>query len=838
MLTRSPLNPTWRLRALAGPVPGEIADREFDAPVPGDVHTALLRAGAIPDPVIDDNEHHLRWIGETAWEYATTLPRVSTAERIEVVFHGVDTVARAEIEGQPRGASRNMHRSWRAPAPELAEGEAELRVLLESPLAHAEAERARLGDRWSVFSPLMPFIRKKACDFGWDWGPALPGAGIWRSVEIETWSVARLAAVRPTARLVGSDGVIDLDVELDRTESGVRIDLEVVARAGSAQVVIPAPAGSARVRGELSVPSPDLWWPAGLGSQSLHDLTVSVRVAGGAEGDGDVLDERTVRVGFRDLVVEQVDDATGTSFGITVNGVRMFIRGFNWIPDDTSIALVTEADYRRRIAEAHELGANLIRVWGGGVFEDDAFYAACDEAGMLVWQDFLFACAAYPEEAPFTDEVEAEARDNVSRLMHHPSLALWNGNNENLWFWFLHDWENALEGRSWGEGFYFDVLPRVVADLDPARSYICGSPSSGDRWTEPNDPTRGVVHSWLPGDYRDYDGVVPRFVSEFGFQGPPARATFDGAVHEREPAPFSPGSVQRQKAEGGTERINDVLDIHFGVPSDFDEWYWLSQLNQARAVRYGIERFRVLEPYCRGTVVWQLNDCWPALSWSVIDVADRWKPVAYSVREAYRDRIVVLRMEEGAPALYACNSTVEEWAVEIDVQRFRAGSRSSEATASTIVPPHAAVAVPLGAIGDDLAAEELLVATAGDSRSVLLGATDRQFPDDAPDYGVDVQRTADAVVVTITARSLLRDAVLAVADIDPDAHSDVNLLTLLPGEREAWTVRTRRPELFGEAAIRGALRVARKPSAVDDGYRGLAQLEAEKIARAQTASLP
>ena len=832
MLIRTPLDPPWHLRSLAGPVPNEISGRVFDAPVPGDVHTALRLAGAIPDPVVDDNEHALGWIGESDWEYATTLPIVGAgAECIDIVFHGVDTIARVEVDGIQRAESRNMHRTWRASAPELADRSAALRVTLASPIVAAEAERARLGDRWSVFSPLSPFVRKKACDFGWDWGPALPGSGIWRTVEIEQWSTARLAAVRPTARVVGTDGIVDLDVELARSPQGELAELEIVAVLGDASIVIPVPAGRNRVRGQLAVANPALWWPAGLGPQNLHDLTVTLRRA------ETPLDESTVRIGFRDVVVEQIEDADGESFGITVNGVAMFIRGFNWIPDDTSIALVTDVDYRRRLDQAHELGANLIRVWGGGVFEDDAFYAACDESGMLVWQDFLFACAAYPEEAPFTEEVEAEARDNVSRLMHHASLAIWNGNNENLWFWFLHDWETVLEGRSWGEGFYFDVLPRVIADLDPARAYICGSPSSGDRWREPNDPTRGVVHSWLPDDYRDYNGVRPRFVSEFGFQGPPTRATFDAAVHETAPAPFSRGTVQRQKAEGGTERINDVLAAHFGVPSDFDEWYWLAQLNQARAVRFGIERFRVLEPYCRGTVVWQLNDCWPSLSWSVIDVADRWKPVAYSVREAYRDRIVVLRLEDGEPALYACNSSSEPWTVEIDVQRFRGGSVAGTHTLSVTVDPHRADLVPLGIAGASLADDELLVATANATRSVLLGATDREFPDDPARFRFTVERTDHSVRVKVTAGSLLRDAVFAVADIDPDAHSDVNLLTMLPGESATWEVQTDHPEAFGDVAIREAFHFARAATSTDPHYRGLAQLEAEKSVLREAAAL-
>ncbi|WP_447587401.1 glycoside hydrolase family 2 protein [Microbacterium lacticum] len=840
MLTRTTTETMWELRGVSASLPGDIAGRTFDTPVPGDVHMALRDANAIPDPFDGDNEHRLDWIGRSDWEYRTQLPAVGGApERIEVVFHGVDTHADISIDGSPRARLSNMHRTWRVPAPELADGPAELRVLLCSPIAAAEAERDRLGARWSVFSPLSPFIRKNACAFGWDWGPALPGSGIWRSVEVEAWSTARLSAVRPTSRLRGDDGVISLDIELERTaESGRQTDLGVIVEVGGARIMIAAPAHSDRIRGELVVPSVERWWPTGMGAPTLHELTVTL-----VDPHGGPLDAWTRRIGFRDLEVEQIDDAGGRSFGLTVNGVPMFVRGFNWIPDDTSLARVSTADIRRRIAETLDLGANLLRVWGGGAFESDEFYDACDEAGILVWQDFLFACAAYPEEEPFTSEVEAEVSENITRLMSHPSLALWNGNNENLWFWFLHDWEHVLEGKSWGEGFYTELLPRLVAELDPSRTYLVGSPSSGGRWDDPNDPSRGVVHWWIPDDYRAYDDVRPRFVSEFGFQGPPARATFDGVVHDDHPAPFSPGTIQRQKAAGGTERINDVLDAHFGVPQDFDEWYWLAQLDQARAVRYGVERFRTLEPFCRGTIVWQLNDCWPALSWSMIDVADRYKPVAYAVRDAYRPRIVVLRHENDGPTLFACNSTPDPWEATIDVQRWTRGLLSGRTKTTVHVPAHTAITVPLGDLAAELAADELLVATseamtgtdasgslaARPSRSALLGTTDRDYPDAEPAFDVEVHPVTGGVSVTLTAQSMLRDATLLVDQIDPDAHADRNVETLLPGETVEWGIRTAAPGSFTVTAVRAALRTAHAATTRDTGYRGLAQLEAEKI---------
>lgn len=842
MLLRLPTPATWQLTALSGPVPDAVAHapdgtpRRFAAPVPGDVHMALRSAGAIDDPHEGDNERRLAWIGQSDWSYETTLEQIdTTAERIDLVLHGVDTHAVLRVDGDERARLSNMHRTWRVPVPELAADAVALRIDIDSPVAVATAERDRLGARWSVFSDLSPFIRKNACAFGWDWGPALPGSGIWRRVEIEAWSTARLSALRPTIRLDGVDGVVDLDVELERSGAvGSDSALIMIARIGDVGVQVDVEPGAVRAHARLNVPAPERWWPAGLGPQTLHDLVVTLTTS-----DGDVLDTQTRRVGFRDLVVEQVDDEVGRSFGITVNDVPLYVRGFNWIPDDTSLAAVTEDDVRRRVAEARDLGANLLRVWGGGVFESDEFYRACDEAGMLVWQDFLFACAAYPEEEPLRTEVEAEVRENITRLMPHPSLALWNGNNENLWFWFLHDWEHALDGATWGEGFYTDLLPTVTAELDPGRTYLIGSPSSGGRWDDPNDPTRGVVHWWIPDDYRAYDDVRPRFVSEFGFQGPPARVTFDAVTHDADPAPFSPGTVQRQKAEGGTERINDVLAAHFGVPRAFDEWYWLAQLDQARAVRYGVERFRSLEPFCRGTIVWQLNDCWPALSWSMIDVNDRFKPVAYAVREAHRDRIVVLRHEDGVPALFVCNSTSTVWSVDVDVQRWRPDSLVERCSLRVVAEPHRSTRVDLSVIAAALAPDELLIATAlapdGPTRSSLLGGTDRQFPDRVPAFELNVEVAPDGVGIRIDAHTLLRDVTLLVDALDPDAHADRNVITLLPGEHEIWRIRTAHPAVFTPERVRAAVRTAHAASDPDPDYRGLAQLEREKAARSAAA---
>lgn len=803
MLSRNALTDDWTLRAgTRTSAPADVSGRTVPARVPGGVLGDLRRAELIPDPLVDDNEHALHWIGDSDWTYATTLRLPADgAERTDLVFTGLDTVATILVAGEVVARTENKHRTYRIPLHGLT-GDLPLEVRFASPRVFGQQRLEEFQQRPTAYSPLPPFIRKSACDFGWDWGPDFASSGIWRPAIVETWSVGRLAAVRPVVRLAGDDGEVDVHVDLERTTSR---PLRVVATVDGVE----ASAEFDRDRGvlPLHVPAVARWWPAGRGDQPLSELRVEL-----FDGD-EPLDVWTGRIGFRDIVIDETEDADGEGFAFrfVVNGEPVFIRGVNWIPDVVELGELDDDRLRRRLEQTVALGANLIRVWGGGVFESDAFYDLCDELGLLVWQDFLFACAAYPEEGPYWGEVEAEARDNITRLMRHPSLAVWNGNNENLWFWFLKDWETVLEGKTWGEGFYFDLLPRLVADLDPGRFYLPGSPSSRTRDHEPLDPTRGVVHSWIPDDYREYTSIRPRFVSEFGFQGPSTRALFDANVHDVEPRPFSPGSVQRQKAAYGTERIEDVMRIHFGVPADFDEWYWLAQLTQARAVGFGIDWFRSLAPWNAGTVVWQINDIWPAWSWSMVDYAERLKPVAYAMRRAFADRVLTLQHGADGPELTLGNETRERWTAVIDVERRDARDRISSATLEVEVPAAGSVrlALPPGLLDGDLPGTEVLVATVDGIRAVLLGTVDRDFPDLEPDFALSVRPAARGVEVTVTAATLLRDLTLLTDRIDGEAEADRNLLTLLPGESEVWHVRTAHPERFDETTVRAGFHVAR-----------------------------
>ncbi|KAA6211631.1 glycoside hydrolase family 2 protein [Streptomyces filamentosus] len=771
------LHEGWSLRHEGASLPAQ---------VPGCVHTDLLAAGVIPDPFLGRNETEIAWVGRRAWSYGTELAHDSGHERSELVFEGLDTVAEVLLDGAPLGSARNMHRVHRF---DVTGRSGPLEVRFGSAYDEAERVRALTGDRPNVYPEPFQYVRKMACSFGWDWGPTVVTAGMWRPVRIEHWSTARLAEVRPLVTVDGATGHVELRVRTARTDSGAGRPLTL--RATVAGVVAETSFEGAETVLRLAVPEPELWWPRGYGSQPLYGLDVEL-----LDGAGTPLDAWSRRIGFRTVTVDRSPDAHGTGFTFVVNGVRIFARGVNWIPDDVLPSRITPERYRTRLAQAADANVDLVRIWGGGIYEDDAFYDACNELGLMVWQDFLFACAAYPEEQPLRGEVEAEARDNVVRLMPHPSLVLWNGNNENLWGFRDWDWEEPLAGDSWGEGYYLGVLPRIVAELDPTRPYAAGSPWSGSWDHHPNDPRHGTHHSWEVWnrrDYADYRAEVPRFCSEFGWQAPPAISTLRRALPGEDLAPDSPGMLHHQKAEDGNGKLDRGIERHFGLPEgDFDRWHYLAQVVQARAVAAGIEHWRSHWPVCAGTVVWQLNDCWPVSSWAAIDGDGRLKPLHHELRRVYADRLLSLVPAEGGPVLALDNQSGTTWHTTVTLRRLTAdgtvlkeAALDLEAAARTVVR----LVVPASLLPDAAGGKELLVADADGLRAVHLPVYEKEFAHPVPAYDVRVEAADGGAVVTVTARTLLRDLLLQADRLAPAATADRGLVTLLPGEEVRIAVR-------------------------------------------------
>jgi beta-mannosidase len=795
-VSRQTLHEGWVLRAVPGPqVPPEVAGRAVPATVPGCVHTDLLAAGLIPDPYLDDNENRLGWIGRTDWVYETTVERPSgDDERVDLVCAGLDTVATVSLNGTEVGRTENQHRGHRFPVgPLLRPGANTLTVRFDSPYRYAEGHRDRLGDRPNAYPEPFHFIRKTACNFGWDWGPTVVTAGIWQEIGLHAWSVARLATVRPLVTVEDGAGRVELHVEVERTRDD---PLTVHATVAGAAVEVTVPAGEHRAGATLTVRDPALWWPVGYGDQPLHDLDVTLHAADGRE-----LDAWSRRIGFRSVRLDTAPDAHGSAFTLHVNGVPVFVKGVNWIPDDAFPNRVTRARLAERFGQAVGANINLLRVWGGGRYESEDFYELADELGLLVQQDFLFACAAYPEEEPFRTEVEAEAREQVTRLASHPSLVLWTGNNENIWGWHDWDWQEPLAGRTWGRGYYLDLLPAVVAELDPTRPYWPGSPWSGSEDVHPNDPARGTMHIWdvwNTDDYTKYREYLPRFVAEFGYQAPPAYATLRRALSDEPLAHDSPGMAHHQKAADGDRKLQRGLDAHLPAPADFDDWHYLTQLNQARAIQLGVEHFRSHRPVCMGAIVWQLNDCWPVTSWSAVDGDGRRKPLWYALRRAYADRLLTVQPRDGGLALVAVNETGAAWRAPATVTRLTlTGEPRAKTSVDLDVPAYSSVvlALPAELARPDEARRELLVAEAGETaeRALWFFATDREVEWPAAELSATVEPAGDAQRVRVTAGTVLRDLTLFPDRLHPSGQVDQALVTLLPGESTTFTVTAAEP---------------------------------------------
>ena len=763
-----------------------MAGRTVPATVPGTVHTDLLAAGLIPDPYLDENEATLQWVGRTSWRYATTLTEVlpEDGEHVELVFDGLDTVCEVRLGDHVLGTPRNQHRAYRFDVTDLVRaGETELVVDFAAQLT--ATEQASLDQTPRIHTNAHPFnaIRKMACNYGWDWGPDLVTAGLWRAARVERWRTARLAAVRTLVTVVDGVGRVEVHADVARdTATGLAIRATCEGRTASTDVV-----GDTAVL-HLEVPEPALWWPRGHGDQPLSDLRVELLA------DRETIHSHDLRVGFRSVELDTTPDTEGTPFALRINGKPVLVKGANWIPDDCFPHRVDRERYATRVTDATDAGVNLLRVWGGGLFESDDFYDVCDETGVLVWQDFLFACAAYAEEEPLRSEVVAEVTEAVTRLSPHPSLVVWNGNNENLWGYVDWAWRRELGDLTWGRGYYLELFPALMARLDPTRPYSPGSPWSFDERLHPNEPDHGTSHLWAVWnrlDYTAYRSSAPRFVAEFGYQGPPAWSTLTAAVHDDPLTPTSPGMLAHQKAEDGDLKLSRGLAPHLEEPADMEDWHWAMSLQQARAVGFGIEHLRSWHPRCQGMIVWQLNDCWPVTSWAMVDSAGVRKPLWHTVRHTYADRFMTIQPREHRLALVLDNDTDQPWRGRVRLQRKSFDGLERAVSVVTIdVPPRDTRTLPLAAAltWEVSVRDEVLVATDGEHRALWFFGEDRDLHLTNAWARATAERTPTGYDVIVTAATLQRDVTLLADKVDPHAVVDDGMVTLLAGENVTFHV--------------------------------------------------
>ncbi|GGN45629.1 beta-mannosidase [Actinoplanes campanulatus] len=786
-MLKTDLHQGWTVRSAGGRVPSEIAASRLPTAVPGTVHTDLLTAGLIADPYLGANEAGLAWFHRSAWLYETTFTAAPAApgERVDLVFDGLDTVATVEVDGTEVGRTANMHRGYRFDVRHLLrDGEIPLSVRFDSALEHAERFEEQAGSRPRPYPHPFNAVRKMACSFGWDWGPDLQTAGIWKPVRLERWHTARFASVRPSA----TRDRLTVHVAVERaSEAPLTVEVRAAGRTARVDVV----AGRATV--ELHVPDAPVWWPVGLGEQPLVPVEVTL-----VTGDH-VLDEHRARVGFRDVRLDESPDEHGSRFTLIVNDREVFVLGLNWIPEDHLLTRITRERLEAAVGRAVAGNANLLRVWGGGIWESDEFYDVCDELGVLVWQDFPLACAAYSEEEPMRSEILAEARENVTRLAPHPSLILWNGGNENIWGHEDWQWKEALNGATWGARYYYEDFPALLAELDPTRPYHPGSPSSPGHDPEvvhPNDDRFGTRHEWEAWnreDYRVHDNFVPRFCSEFGWQAPPAWSTLTATLAPEDLRKDSAAFLLHQKAEDGNGKLDRGLAHHMAVPSDFAAWHWATQLNQARATAYAVAHLRGHAPRTMGSILWQLNDCWPVTSWAVVDGSGRLKPAWYALRRTYAPVLLSFQERDGRTVLAVINDRDEPWRDSARLRRVRFdGAELAAVTAQVDVPARSVglIEVDPGLLAAAEPDREVLVADSGGLRATHLFAEDFDLRYDPAAVRAHAVAVEGGYSITVTAASFARDVAVLADRVAPDAVVDDMLVDLLPGETHTFTVTT------------------------------------------------
>ncbi len=740
--------------------------------LPGDGITALHKAGVIPDPYWGRNEYDVRWVSERDWTARRHFTHDGTP--CDLVIDGLDTIAEVRLNGVLVLSAANAHRRWRVDvSAALRQGGNEVEILFRSPVREAAARQAGMPfyiPYQAVNGPIphANMLRKQQCDFGWDWNIALGIFGLSGVLRLEPHG-PRIGDIIVTQ--AHRPGVAEVTLAIHA--EGVS---EVTATLCGVTQSSPVRAGVARLT--LTITDPVLWWPSGLGAQALHELTVT--------GQGT---SATRRIGLREMRLLSEPDAAGRSFGVQVNGRAVFARGANWIPADALSGRITVQGVRGLLQSAVDAHMNMIRIWGGGRYEPDWFYDLCDEMGLMVWQDFMFACHLYPSTPDFLAEVDAEVRDVVSRISHHACIALWCGDNELIgaltWF---------PESRKDRDRYLvnYDRLNRSVEaalhSVLPGANWWPSSPSPGplafgDAW---HDDSSGDMHFWSVWhegrDFDHYRDVSPRFCSEFGFQSYPSMSTIKAFADPKDFNIAAPVMESHQKNAGGNARIAETMFRYFRFPVDFASFVYLSQVQQGLAIKTAVTHWRSLKPHCQGTLYWQLNDTWPVCSWSGLDHGGNWKLLHHMAARFYAP--VTVMAVPGADGITLRGVNDGPLPVKITVTaRAAAMDGTMRALAEATITLPTDMAAPVLTVAPDALgpSEVLAIAWAGDAEGGDVHAPRPWKAYDLLPSGLKADVVRDGSIWNISLSVNVLAPFVTVESEVPGRFS-TNAVTLFPGQ--------------------------------------------------------
>lgn len=801
----------WQFRACE--------DKEWlPAAVPGTVHTDLLKNGKIPQPFYGKNEHELQWIDKQDWEYKTEFQLgqewVDYAST-ELIFAGLDTYADVYVNEVHALAADNMFREWRVNVKGLLQtGDNTIRIVFRSAVKEDLPKLAQLG--YALPAPndqselggleeqrISIFARKAPYHYGWDWGPRFVTSGIWRAAVLEGRDAAAINDVYIRQnRITGEEAQLTAIVEVDAPAAWEGM-LRVSTDGQEWLKAVSLKPGKQTIDLDIVMKQPRLWWCRGLGDPYLYSFETELM------NDEETEASASVRTGLRDIRLIRDKDAGGTSFSFQLNGVPVFAKGSNHIPNDSFTTEVTEDRYRHEIATAAESNMNMLRVWGGGIYEEEIFYRLCDEYGLLVWQDFMFACSMYPGDDRFLESVREEAVYNVKRLRNHPCMALWCGNNEIDSAWSHYDED---KGWGWKQNFskeirevlwadykqiFHRILPEAVAAHHPDLDYWASSPLRELTEDKDQHATRttgdGDIHYWgvwhATEPFENYYLNVGRFMSEYGFQSFPELKSVMSYAQEQDMELTSDVMMAHQKNGRGNLLIKDYMDMYLPQPKDFRAFLYMSQILQAEAIRVAIESHRRNKPYCMGTLYWQMNDCWPVASWAGMDYYGRWKALQYTVRKSYQDVMLSIENAEDELKVHAVSDLAEALSCDLIITlNHMEGSILGEWPRSIELGADSAEIVFSAPIQELLQGHEpgsVLLSIRLLAADVLLDSKEHYFvsakeiPLKRPVITVAESHSSEGLSFTVTSDVLTRGVYLTSAD--EGIFSD-NFFDLLPGQ--------------------------------------------------------
>ena len=776
----------WTLADAEGAVLGACA-------IPGDVHSALLALGRIPDPMVGRNEAAVQWVGEAAWQISrsfTLAPGAAAGRWAVLELEFVDTFAEVVLNGTSVARLESSFIRHRIDVTDaLVEGVNSLSIRFSPAGAEATARAARqpFPIPWSVNNNKVPdlnMIRKAQCHGGWDWGPVLMVTGIYAEPILHLYEAARIESVQIRQRHA-ADGCVTAIAEVELAAPGAaRVPLRFSLDGHEVSTVVAIENGATKAVLELEIGKPALWWPAGHGAQPLFDAVVSI--------PGDSV---TRRIGFRTLEVVTEKDEAGASMIFRVNGIDIFAKGANWIPADALPAKITPGRIRALLEAAVEANMNMIRVWGGGFYEFDAFYDLCDELGLLVWQDMMFSCSQYPSTPEFLAGVDAELRYQIKRLSSRPSIALWCGDNEVVGSLTWYELSRNNRDRYLVNYDRLNrVIDRAVIETDPDRRFWPSSPCNGDldygdAW---HDDGSGDMHFWdvwhSNKNFEHYYTVKPRFCSEFGFQSFPSMTGIRAFAEPVSWNATAPVMEFHQRDLAGNSRIIDTMARYFRVPSGFEPFVYLSQLQQALAIETAVRYWRSMKPHSMGALYWQLNDVWPAVSWSSIDHTLAWKTLHYHAKRFFAPVALAPRIEDGVLTLRAVNDRHQPVRPAVRIRTLMLdGSLVSERIAEAHLPPDRAVdvvAIEAPKVDDRVHVIDALVDGVVDPAMQVVVFPDVPKRFDLPVASVTITKSGEGRF------TLASDApafyVRAEAPDSPGHFDDASFL-LLPGEPRTVT---------------------------------------------------